>query len=68
MYEDNQSCLKLLDSDKIPNRTKHIDTRYNFAKDLKAKGQMKFTYCASEDMIADILTKPLVAVQTHKLT
>jgi hypothetical protein len=68
MYEDNQSCLKLLDSDKIPNRTKRIDTRYNFAKDLKAKGQVKFMYCASEDMIADILTKSLQVVKTRKLT
>jgi hypothetical protein len=59
MYEDNQSCLKLLDSDKIPNQTKHIDTRYHFAKDLKAKGQVKFVYCACEDMIANILKKHL---------
>jgi carbamoylphosphate synthase small subunit len=62
-----RAVLKLLDSDKISNRTKHIDTRY-FAKDLKAKGQVKFMYCASDDMTADILTKPLEAVKTHKLT
>jgi hypothetical protein len=68
MYEDNHCCLKLQDSDKIPNRTKHIDTRYHFAKDLKAKGHVEFMYCASEDMIADILTKPLEAVKTLKLT
>jgi hypothetical protein len=68
MYEDNQSCFKLLDSDKIPSRTKHIDTRYHFAKVLKAKGQVKFMYCASEDMTANVLTKPLEAVNTRKLT
>lgn len=31
MNEDNQSCLKMLDSEKFSNRTKHIATRFHFA-------------------------------------
>ena len=38
VYEDNQSALKLLDSEKIQTRSKHIDVRYNFVKEIKIKG------------------------------
>ena len=56
MYEDNQSCLKMLNSENVCNRTKHIDTRYHFAKELQEKGHTFFKYCPTEEMIADILT------------
>uniref|UniRef100_A0AAG5DV13 Retrovirus-related Pol polyprotein from transposon TNT 1-94 n=1 Tax=Anopheles atroparvus TaxID=41427 RepID=A0AAG5DV13_ANOAO len=65
--EDNQSCLKLLESDKFSNRTKHIDTKYNFVKDLCRKGTIKFVYCPSELMIADLLTKPVKRVRIEQL-
>ncbi|XP_055542533.1 uncharacterized protein LOC129728142 [Wyeomyia smithii] len=35
LFEDNQSCLKMLESDKFSNRTKHIPTKIHFAKDLQ---------------------------------
>lgn len=34
IFEDNQSCLKLIQEEKLSNRTKHIDTRYYFVKDM----------------------------------
>ena len=68
MCEDNQSCLKMLNSEKVCNRTKQIDTRYHFAMLLQEKGQISFKYCPTEEMIVDILTKPLEAVKLRKLT
>ncbi|XP_055920903.1 uncharacterized protein LOC129952370 [Eupeodes corollae] len=59
IYEDNQSCLKLLDSEKINPRTKHIDVKYYFLRDIKESKEVKFIYCPTEEMVADILTKPL---------
>ncbi|KAG5888857.1 hypothetical protein JTB14_031415 [Gonioctena quinquepunctata] len=59
MFEDNQSCLKLLDNEKISDRTKHIETKYNFAKNLKLTNKIMFQYCPSHSMLADFLTKPL---------
>lgn len=38
LYEDNQSCLKMIDNEKFSNRTKHIDTKYQFIKDCVQKG------------------------------
>ena len=55
--EDNQFCLKLIESDKFSNKTKHIDTKYNFVKDLQRVGTIKYVYCPSESMIAVLLTQ-----------
>lgn len=61
IYNDNQSCLRLVNDDKFSFRTKHIDTKYKLTKDLVKKGIIRCTYCPTEEMIADILTKPLTA-------
>lgn len=61
MYEDNQSCLCWVSSGKFSNRSKHIDTKYHFVKDCAEKKLIECTYCPSESMIADLLTKPLPA-------
>lgn len=63
MNDDNQSCLRMLDCDKFSNRTKHIDTKYYFTKDLKLTGVIKYQYCPSEVMRADLLTKPLARIR-----
>ncbi|KXJ81858.1 hypothetical protein RP20_CCG017423 [Aedes albopictus] len=67
MFEDNQSCLHMLDSEKYSNRTKHIDTRYHFTKDLQQTGIVKFIYCPTEKMLADLLTKPVPRVRIEAL-
>lgn len=59
IYEDNQSCLKLMKEEKFSNRTKHIDTKYYFVKDYIDKGLIRCEYCPTEKMIADLFTKPL---------
>lgn len=59
IHEDNQSCLKLIEDEKLSNRTKHIDTRYNFVKDYIEKQIVSCVYCPTEKMLADLLTKPL---------
>ena len=67
IHEDNQSCLKILSGEKLSNRTKHIATRYHFTKDLIKKGQISCVYCSTEEMIADLLTKPLARIRIQKL-
>ena len=58
IYEDNQSTI-LAKIQQIHGRTKHIDIKYHFVRDLVEAGRIKVEYCASENMIADILTKGL---------
>lgn len=68
IYEDNQSCLKLLDHPTASNRTKYIDTKYHYARDLeKREKRVRFEYCPSEKMLADMLTKPLGGIRLKVL-
>jgi hypothetical protein len=40
-------------------RTKHIDIKHHFIRDKVAKKEVVLDYCATEEMLADLLTKPL---------
>jgi len=68
MYEDNQSCIKLANNQKFSKRSKHIDTKYHFIKDLSKDDKISLEYCPSENMIADMLTKELQQVKLRKLS
>lgn len=65
--EDNQSCIALTKADRNEKKSKHIDTKYNFVKDLVHQGVVRLQYCPSEHMEADLLTKPLPAVKLKNL-
>lgn len=66
LYNDNQSAHKLLEAKEYCHKkTKHIDLRYHFIKDLIQKGFAKVKYLPSNNMIADVLTKPLGSTK-HK--
>lgn len=66
IFEDNQSCIKLVKTERVGARSKHIDTKHHFIRDLMNDGRFVLEYCPSEMMMADILTKPLEAVKTQK--
>ena len=60
LYQDNQSAIKLeVNCKNSSNRTMHISIRYFWMKDEVAKGVITIEYLATEEMIADLLTKPL---------
>ena len=67
IYEDNQSAICLAKNPQFHGRTKHIEIKYHFIRDHVEKGIIKLTYCRSEEMIADILTKGLPVQQFVKL-
>jgi hypothetical protein len=57
--EDNQACIAISKNPEKFNRTKHIEVRYHFVRELVEAGKVKFEYCPTKEQIADILTKPL---------
>jgi transposase InsO family protein len=59
LYCDNQAALKLAQDDNYHARTKHIDIRYHFIRDVVQRGLIELQYCPTDDMTADILTKAL---------
>jgi hypothetical protein len=52
------SSIKLSKNPALHGRSKHIDVRFHFLRDLYKKGVIDLVFCKSEDYIADILTKP----------
>ena len=68
VMEDNQSCIKFIGSELINRRSKHIHTRECFVSELCNNGIIKLEYCPTEDMLADMLTKPLGAIKIVKLS
>lgn len=61
--EDNQSAIKLLDANSSGRRSKHVDTRYHFVRQMKQEEVIKPQYLSTNDMIADMMTKPLQRVK-----
>lgn len=59
IYEDNQSVIKLIATEKLSTRTKHINTKMYFVKDYVDKGLVTIEYRPTEQMLADIFTKGL---------
>lgn len=58
---DNQSALKMTLSYENSKRAKHIDIKIHFIKDIVQKGLIKVKYVKSENNVADIFTKSVVA-------
>lgn len=67
LYDDNQSCIQIATNNKFSNRTKHIETRYHFVRRLRQEKIIELKYCPTDQMIADLLTKPLSATKLNFL-
>lgn len=59
IYCDNSSTIKLSKNPVLHGRSKHIDVRFHFLRDLTKDGVIQLEHCKSEEQISDILTKPL---------
>ncbi|CAM8906649.1 unnamed protein product [Rhodiola kirilowii] len=64
---DNSSAIKLSKNPVMHRRTKHIDVRFHYLRDLVNDGVVELSFCASEEQVADIMTKPLSLDQFVKL-
>lgn len=63
IHNDNQSALKLCKNSLYHSRTKHIDVRHHFIRQCVNDKIVKLKYLCTNDMLADILTKPLCKVK-----
>jgi len=69
LHSDNQSAIALAHSEgQFHARTKHIDIRWHFIKFCVQDQTIDIVYCPTEDMTADILTKPLSHQKVKKFT
>jgi len=63
IYGDNQSSLALAENPEYHQRTKHIDIKYHFIRQQVEKGTIHLSYVPTAQMVADGMTKPLLAVK-----
>ncbi|XP_073277629.1 uncharacterized protein [Primulina huaijiensis] len=59
MYCDNSSAINISKNPVQPSRTKHIDIRHHFIRDLVEKGLIRMEFVDTNNQLADIFTKAL---------
>lgn len=60
VYQDNKSTINLATKGKsTSDRTRHVNIRYFWIKDRIASGEAIIEHLPTNDMVSDILTKPL---------
>lgn len=66
--QDNKSTIAIAKNPIHHQRVKHIDIKLNHMRQYLDKQELVLRWCATEDMIADILTKALPAPQHQRFT
>ena len=60
LMHDNKSAIKMIGSGKSNSEwSRHIDIRFYFVNDRVKSGDVRVEYLRTEEMIADMLTKPI---------
>lgn len=59
IYCDNSSTIKLSKNPVMHGRSKHIDVRFHFLRELTKDEVVGLVQCSSQEQVADIMTKPL---------
>jgi hypothetical protein len=60
ILEDNKPCIKIAeDGEGHAGKRKFFRLRYHFLKELLSDGQIEINHCPTQDMLADLLTKPI---------
>ena len=57
-FEDNSGALEMVRLPKIRPRTRHINAKYHHFRSYYAKSKISIEFCPTEDMLADMLSKP----------
>ena len=60
---DNQSGIRMTENPVLHDRSKHIDIRYHFIRDMVQRGTVRLDHIGTDEQVADILTKPLGKVK-----
>jgi len=67
LHEDNAGCIAIANGSSLTRRSKHYDVTYHFLRDLVAQQKIAMTPCTTNEMIADLLTKPLAREAFQRL-
>lgn len=67
LFCDNQGAVAMTENPVMHKRSKHIDIRYHFVRDVVARGDIKLAYIPTEFQPADLLTKALPRARVQHL-
>lgn len=56
IYCDNQSGIKLSENPVLYDRSKHINIRYHYIRDMVQRGAMALQHILTNEQVADILS------------
>jgi hypothetical protein len=59
MLADNQGAIALAKNPHLHERSRHIDIKYHYVRDLVEKGKVEIEFIPTTRMVADGFTKPL---------
>nr|XP_033513285.1 secreted RxLR effector protein 161-like [Nicotiana tomentosiformis] len=62
VYCDSEAAISSTKDPKFHCKTKHIDIKYNYARDMVRRKVVNVKYVSTKDMLVDPLTKPLSKV------
>ena len=63
IYCENQSYVKLSENLVFHDKSKHIEIKYHYNRDMVQRGAVKLQCVVMDEQIADGLTKPLSIVK-----
>jgi hypothetical protein len=63
VYEDNQGAMKIAKSTCTHKKSKHVNIRYHFVREHVAEGKIVLTWIPTNNMLADLLTKPVAEAE-----
>jgi hypothetical protein len=66
IYGDNQSALAIAKNPQYHKRTKHFDIKHHYIREKINDQTIIVDYCPTENMTADIFTKPLAKAKFQK--
>ena len=66
LWEDNASCILMSENPTNRERSRHVDVRVHFLRDMVRDGAVKLIKCAGPQNVADALTKSLPKPAFHK--
>lgn len=61
--EDNIPCIRIVEEPRSYQRTKHIDIKYMFIRELIREKKIVLKYMSTDKQRTDIFTKPLARVK-----
>ncbi len=68
LMEDNQGAIHLASNPTTTQRSKHIDLRVHFVRDIVKQGKIILRHCPTSKQLADIFTKALPRIKFTNLS